>query len=55
MRAGVTNSSPSGMACIGVAAVVLLAGLLQLRAVGLPARQPASRQAPPHKTGERHG
>ena len=36
-------------------AVVLLAGLLQLRAVGLPARPPASRQDPPQKTGDRYG
>jgi hypothetical protein len=54
MRAGVTNSFPSEMACIAVAAVVL-AGLLRLRAVGLPARPVASRQDPSHEVGERHG
>ena len=54
MRAGGTNSFPSEMAGIGMAAL-LLAGLLQLRAVGLPAHPAASRQSPPHKTGERYG
>jgi hypothetical protein len=49
------SNLPDEVACIAVAAFVLLAGLLQLRAVGLPARPPASRQDPPQKMGDRYG
>ena len=43
VRAGAPDNLPYDVAFIGVAAVLLLAGLLLLRAVGLPERSAASR------------
>jgi len=44
VRAGTSNNLPYDVAFIGTAAVVLLGGLLLLRAAGLPGRSAASRQ-----------
>lgn len=44
VRAGTSNNLPYDVVFIGTAAVVLLGGLLLLRAAGLPGRSAASRQ-----------
>jgi uncharacterized membrane protein len=43
VRAGASDNLPYDVAFVGLAAVVLLAGLLLLRAAGLPNRSAASR------------
>jgi uncharacterized membrane protein len=44
VRAGASNNLPYDVVFIGTAAVVLLGGLLLLRAAGLPGRSAASRE-----------